>query len=212
MRRVLQRYLFIAGLMLAAVPSLAAQQASEAQRCAIAIEIVRTGDSRHFTREATGYPDEYKMRWAYSWIRGCGARGGAALARRLSLSANSRDTAWLRLISNPSRTLMDGAVFQAAARLATNPAATEESRVFALRTLMWAIEPRLSISYGSITTWRCTTGVTFHSDTLEGAPLPGNRRQQVAAVATRILESGQVPDPVGAAARCARIEAVRLPL
>ncbi len=212
MRRVLQKSLFLAGLMLGAVPSLAAQQASEDQRCAIAIEIVRTGDSRHFTREATGYPDEYKMRWGYSWIRGCGARGWAALAHRLSLSANSRDTAWLHLISFPSRTLMDGAVFQAAARLATNQAASAESRVFALRTLMWAMEPRLSISYGSITTRDCTTGVSLHGETREGTPLPGNRRQQVTAVATRILESGQAPDPVRAAARCARMEAELVPL
>jgi hypothetical protein len=59
-------------------------------RCDIAIEIVRTGDSRAYSKATVGYPQEYKQRWAYSHIRPCGARGAAALAGRISGMRHSR--------------------------------------------------------------------------------------------------------------------------
>lgn len=171
--------------------------------CAIALEIVRTGDSRAYTRAVTGYPDEYKQAWAYSRIRTCGAAGAAALATRIQAEGSSRDLARLEMITAPTRELRDGSLFEAAVRLARDGGASSEARVFAFRTLMWALEPRLTLEYGGLITDRCVGGYTLHLDTWDGTPLPENRRSRIREVAERTFSLQATPAAVRKAAACA---------
>jgi hypothetical protein len=172
-------------------------------RCDIAIEIVTTGDSRAYSKARVGYPEEYKQRWAYSHIRPCGARGAAALASRISATRHSRDTLHLELITAPTRELLDAALFQNALRIVADAGASPEARVFAIRTLMWALQPKLSLRFGGLATGRCIAGFTLHLDTWDGTPLPGNRHEQVEALSRRILEVQTTPNQVRHAVVCA---------
>lgn len=183
---------------------------AQVQRCAIAIEIVRTGDSRAYSRATVGYPDQYKQRWAYSHIRTCGASGVAALAMRINATRNSPDVSQLDLFTSPTRSLLDGNLFQLAMRLANDPGASDEARVFAIRTLMWAIEPRLDLRYDGLAAGpgagRCVKGASLHIDTFDVAPLPGNRRTQLEDLTRSILNARTSSVQLRNAAGCAAAE------
>lgn len=180
------------------------------RRCDVAIEIVKTGDSRGYSRTLTRYPEEQKRAWAYSHIRTCGARGAAALAAEMLAKRSSRDTAELGRVSDATRGFRDGNLFQTAARIARDAAASPEARVFSFRTLMWSYEPRLELQFAGLVagTGRCVAGMPFDVATWEGSPLPGNRRKQVEDVARRVLASSP-SEQVRNAAACALQEAQR---
>lgn len=181
------------------------------RRCDIAIEIVRTGDSPDFARTLTRYPERDKLPWAFSHIRSCGARGAAVLAAQMGAKKAVRDTAELRVLTDPTRNLLDGNIFQAAARIADDAAASQEARVFALRTLVWSLEPRLDLRFDGLVSGngRCILGAALHISTWEGSPLPGNRRKRVEEVARRLSTSTAASVPVRNAAACALQEALR---
>jgi hypothetical protein len=183
------------------------------RRCDVAIEIVKTGDSRGYSRALTRYPEAHKRAWAYSYIRTCGARGAAALGAEMLAKRSSRDTAELRSVWDATRGFLDGNLFQAAARIAADGAAGPEARVFAFRALMWSFEPRLELQFAGLVagTGRCVAGMPFDVATWEGSPLPGNRRKQVEDVARQVLASSSAPEQVRNAAACALQEAQRKP-
>jgi hypothetical protein len=106
------------------------------------------------------------------------------------------------LITAPTRELLDASLFQNALRIAADADASPEARVFAIRTLMWALEPRLSVQFGGLITSRCSPGATLHLDTWEGTPLPANRHEQVEALTRRLLDVQTTPDQVRHAAVC----------
>jgi hypothetical protein len=122
---------------------------------------------------------------------------------------HSRDTLQLELITAPTRALLDGNLFQNALRIAADADASSEARVFAIRTLVWTLEPRLSLRFGGLVTTRCSEGASLHLDTWEGTPLPGNRHKQVEELSRRLLEVRTTPVQVRRAAGCALWESER---
>lgn len=179
------------------------------EQCSIAAEIVRTGNSNRYAQAQIPYHD--KRRWANSYIRTCGAVGAAALAEQIAASRFATDTARLRAISDPARYLLDGRIFQTAMHIAADASSSAAARTFALRTLMWALEPRLDLRYEGLIAGNgtCVYGVSFDTPTWAGSPLPGNRRRQVEQVAREIIASPSAPPALRNAAGCALQESNR---
>jgi hypothetical protein len=179
-------------------------------RCRVATEIVRTGDSRAYSRAAFGAPEEQKQGWAYSVIRTCRASGASVLAARINAMRNSRDPDALQAVTFPTRDFHDGNLFQTARSIAGDAGASPEARVFAFRTLMWSIEPRLTLRYEDLRAGRgrCIQGVTLHwEEPWKGTPMPRGHRKQVEELSQTVIAMSSTPTQVRNAAGCALLEA-----
>jgi hypothetical protein len=115
-------------------------------RCPVAIEILATGRSTRY-REVTNTPDSSREAWARSAVSSCGPDGERAVARAMQRMSHSTDRVSLRELTAATRELRGPAVFAAAQAIAGDPSASPDARVLALRSLTWAVRPRLTIEY-----------------------------------------------------------------
>lgn len=194
--------------------SLNAQQSpgSREARCDVAIEIVRTGDSRAYSQRLTGYPESEKEKWAYSMVRVCGARGGTALAHRIRLSRTVGDTARLERYTAPTRDILDGSVFEASRSVAGDQSASTAARIYAFRTLIWTLDSSLGMFYGDLADTRtqmCARRASFHDEQTRGGSISGNRAQQILELARRVLGDANTAPALRKAAGCAHRTAAR---
>ena len=196
----MRRFAYLA--ILALSPSLLSAQADiDAIRrrndCRLAIQIV-----------SRGTPDAHRD-WALMKIAACGREGAAALAPVLLSLRTTRDTAVLNRYFAPTRLLRDRRIFEAATRMATDPGAATEARVFAIRTLVWALNPGYFLHYGDLAGGarrrNCTGSFGTHVDLSKGEPLPADYAQEVRRVGIALNADPSVPAEVRSAAVCARL-------
>ena len=206
------RILFPILILVAAAPPLSAQHAhhrdtlpGRSDVCRVAAEVIEMGDSRDF-RRVSGYGPERREAWAYSMIRRCGIQGGAVIASEMLRRQHSRDLAQLQRVTAVTQELRDGRIFSAARAIARDPAASEPARVFALRTLGWALDPARVMSYGGLSGTtpgaRCSEGTLISLEIRPGEPLPAGYAGQVKSLARTLADSAGMPQTVRRAAAC----------
>jgi hypothetical protein len=153
---------------------------------------------------STGNPAP-RYRWALEMAWHC-PDAAPAIAQRLEASASSRDTAALNALTAPTIQLRDGRIFAAAIRIAGDKAASREARVFAIRTLIYAMRPGGGISYDALVNPNGSCfggGPSFHQTTTPGAPLPSDYVQQVNALGQRLMRDSSETPVVRLVGRCA---------
>jgi hypothetical protein len=106
-------------------------------RCRLAVQTI-----------ATTHPAPHSG-WAVQFIQNC-PEGGRVLANAFREARSSRDTALLDAITRPAIRLRDGGLFSAALEIAGDRGASPEARVYAIRTLMWAMYPGGAIHYADL--------------------------------------------------------------
>jgi hypothetical protein len=156
---------------------------------------------------ATGQPAA-RREWALSIIETCRA-GGAALAQAIRTSRSSTDVGYLDTLTRPAIRLRDGDVFAASMEIAGDPSASTPARVFAIRTLMWAMFPGGGIAYEDLADMvqgrqrSCFGhGPSTHTDVVQGTPLPGDYVARAKALANRLNADGSEARAVRRAAVC----------
>ncbi len=168
---------------------------------------------------ASGHPAPQEE-WALTVIHRCGSEGGAALASALQNARTSTDTDYLSQLSARARWLRDGALFNAALEVAGDKAATAQARLESFVVLLYAVRlagdplrgvpifsqelssplnPASGLPTGSCSTSRFSTGAVKPA---EGAPLPGNYRDQISALGRRIFRDASEPLALRSAAFC----------
>jgi hypothetical protein len=112
----------------------------------------------------------------------------------------------------------DASILEAVTRLALNPTASPQARVFAVRHLILLLEPYYMFSYSGMTTgidtivridglveWPlggCTKQMTTAPRTsINGEPLPADYETRIRATLSALANSPSVPEPVRNAAR-----------
>lgn len=153
---------------------------------------------------ATGHPAPHDQ-WALDLIGGC-PEGGEALANALRLASQSTDTAYLDRLTRPTLFLRDGNIFAAALTIASERSATETARVFALRSLIYAMRPTAGIDYGVLATDQptfCVGSASPHRSFTQGAPLPHDYAEQIHTLAWRIVRDTSESPILRHAAQCA---------
>lgn len=168
--------------------------------CRLAVQVIRTG------HPAT------KTQWALDRIAGCGADGGGAIAAAMRAARASADTVLLERLTRPTMWLRDGSSFQTALEIGADRTASPQARVFALRTLLWAMVPGGSVGYGDLADEvqgrgrRCLGfGPSTHVIVARGSPLPADWEQRVRALAARLMRDPAEPRPVRRAAVCTQL-------
>ncbi|HEX8393736.1 MAG TPA: hypothetical protein VF665_15455 [Longimicrobium sp.] len=164
---------------------------------------------------ASGQPAG-RAEWAAVTVESC--RGvGDDLARAISAARASTDTALLDRLTFVTAWLRDGRVFTTALEIARDPAASAEARIFAIRTLIWTLNPGTGLNYASLITPAdralppCTTGdgPSLERHVNVGAPLPSGWVDQASSTASRLVQAASEPAIVRQAAHCLG-DAVRL--
>jgi hypothetical protein len=152
----------------------------------------------------TGHPAA-KYQWALDKSWTC-PEAAPAIAQRLESHATSRDTAALNALTAPTMYLRDGRIFAVALRIAGSKAASPEARVFAVRTLIYALRPDGQITYAALITpdaFCYGGGPSFHQKFTQGSPLPSDYVQQVNAVGQRLMRDSSEPAVIRRVGRCA---------
>src|ERR1044071_7803060 len=94
---------------------------------------------------STGHPATH-YEWALEKAWHC-PDAAAGIASRLRASAASRDTAVLEALTRPTQRLRDGQIFAIALAIVGHNAASLEARVYAARTLLYALRPDSGIEH-----------------------------------------------------------------
>jgi hypothetical protein len=101
-------------------------------------------------------------------------------------------------------------MFAAAIEVAGDRSATPQARVYALRVLVWALNPGGWISYADLAGTGQSDrrvclryGTPFHTQIVSGEPLPGDYVERVHRLAASILDDASEPVTVRSAAFCA---------
>ena len=146
--------------------------------CRLAGQVLSTG------QPATHYD------WALEKAWHC-PDAAAGIASLLRASTASRDAAALEALTRPTQRLRDGQIFSVAIAIVGNKAASQEARVYAARTLLYALRPDSGIEYDALIdrNQQCYGGGPgpHQSYTNGTTPLPGDYAQQVRSMGERIM-------------------------
>lgn len=88
-----------------------------------------------------------KLQWASWAIRRCAAAAPVVAEAALRLRT-SRDTALLKVVTAPAAVVRDRRLYSAALTIVTDPTASPEARVFAMRMLAWLFYPNADLNFG----------------------------------------------------------------
>lgn len=201
------------GAILFATARLAAQQPDRpvfsAAECQLSAEVLTTGRSNVDFTAATGYPRNLSAAWSAGRARHCGQAGFRALASAMRRNARSANLKLLDQITSGTQGLLDRGIYTAATGIAENRAATPEARVFAIRTLVWLVDPGLTVTYSNLASEglqapRCFVGGQVRPEVQHGTPLPPDFRRRLFDLAVRVVQSPNEIPAVQSAANCLR--------
>jgi hypothetical protein len=154
--------------------------------------------------------------WAGREISICGVNGGRAIAVAMRNARTESDTVFLDFITQATQYVHDGLVYEAAMDVAADPGATVQARIFSLRSLIYLMWPGIRPSYAGLKSGatpgyphNCIGATVTHSVPSVANPVPGNYKEQIEKLATRLKQDSTVPVDVRAAAVCARMVARR---
>ena len=193
MRRHTIGYAF--GILLAGSPAAStAVRAQDAKTCARAARIVEKGR-----------PDK-KEAWAWSMILGCGSDGSTAAKSAWMAQRTLSDTTQLAATFGDLWSFRDSALFGAAERVAVDPSATRQSRVYSVMMLLVLLFDDAYPEYGNFSTKEpkdvCRVGQVFDRVITEGAPLAPDARQRARALARALAADPSAPPEVRSAGSC----------
>lgn len=157
---------------------------------------------------ATTHPAPHSG-WAIEFIQNC-REGGRVLANAFREARVSRDTVLLDALTRPAIRLRDGELFSAALEIAGDEGASPEARVYAVRTLMWAMYPGGAIQYAELADLDPShqrscfgAGPSTHTIVTPGeTPMPADYISRAKTLARRISADPSEPRPVRRAAVC----------
>jgi len=167
---------------------------------------------------AKGRPNEADS-WAYAALQPCGSVGPKAFVQGIAKYKDETDIAALEDFMTQVDNWTDASVFQAVTELAMDSTATQQVRVFAVRHLIYLLEPLMLYNYAGLTR-KADTTVTAEMSTwqdvgcvgamrsapygsFKGAPLPVDYKRRIRATAASLVSSPTVPMRVRYAALCA---------
>ena len=193
MRRHTIGYAF--GILLAG--SLAASTAVRAQDAKTCVKAARIVEK--------GRPDK-KEAWAWSMILRCGSDGSAAAKSAWMEQRTLSDTAQLAGTFAHLWNFRDSALFGAAARIAADPSATRQSRVYSVMMLLVQVFDNVYPEYGQVSTMEpqdvCRVGQVFTRVLTAGVPLAPDARQRARALARALAADASAPPEVRSAGHC----------
>jgi hypothetical protein len=200
--------------------SAGAQSDQTADDCSRAATLVRAYDEAAVN--AGGHADQGQGKMeqrqiAAARMLSCGALGGVTAASTIRATRSLTDTTALEELVGPFRYFRDTAVVNAVVGVATDPAASVEARVFAIRA-MWVLRTgKIWIFYGQMLPTAestpanplaaCDDGVLMSHDTpfwSDGVAPPAGFEAQLLALANQLMADTSQPMAVRAAATCAR--------
>jgi hypothetical protein len=154
---------------------------------------------------STGHPAP-RREWALGIIPRC-RDGGPALAQALRAHRTSTSVESLNSLTWPTIRLRDGQVFSVAMEIAADRSASTPARVFAIRTLMWAMSPGGGIDYAELIApperqRSCGYGPSTHTAVTQGAPLPADYVARSKALANNLVRDSTEEFSVRRAAVC----------
>jgi hypothetical protein len=164
--------------------------------CRLAAQVISTGHPAH------------RAEWALAKIQNC-RDGGHTLAQAISARRSSSDVEALDAVTRPAIRLRDGEVFSASLEIAGDRGASPQARVFAIRTLMWAMFPGGGIEYSDLADLvqgrqrSCFGhGPSTETEITQGTPLPRDYVDRAKALARRLNEDETEVHSVRRAAVC----------
>lgn len=156
--------------------------------------------------------------WALGTLTRCGRGGAKALAVGMSHYGADTDVATLDDYMTQVDNWRDEAVFEAAMKIATNPMASAQARVFAVRHLILLVQPNLLLTYAGMTKKADTTEtptMVIWQETgcvaqmispprgeLAGSPLPADFETRVRSALATLARAPETPEVVRRASRC----------
>ncbi len=198
----------LVGLSIALAMSAGAQSTPEAEsraHCANASRIVSSGRPAH------------KETDALNTLAGCGKLGARTIATTLIATRTEHDLGVLERFHSYVIVWRDAELMGAAIELAKDPGATVESRVFAIRDLLWTVRPGHMFEYnrlvagivrkatndGIIITPSCRiSSLSSDNGGLVGTPLPADYATRIEVVLNQLNADSTTPVQVRNAAEC----------
>lgn len=164
-----------------------------------------------------GHPEK-KEPDALSKLSACGAIGAQALADGMSQYRFESDTAAVALFMRSADEWRDAAIMDATTRLATDPAATVQVRVYAVRYLTGLVNPYFVLDYkaiisgmeevrdekGVVISWSlgCPRVMRSWAPNRVGTPLPADYRSRIRGTLDGLAAQSALPLLVRNALQC----------
>lgn len=156
---------------------------------------------------------------AFRPLSRCGMNGARALTAGLERLTTETDVEALDDFMHQVDNWRDASIFNAVMRVVTNPAASPQARVFAVRHLILLLRPHFMFDYSDLTSGADTTVhpnglvewtltgcspqiTTARRTSVDGEPLPADYETRIRATLSALAGSGSTPEPVRNAARC----------
>lgn len=133
-----------------------------------------------------------------------GAQDPAVIAADMRLHAAATDTVLLDSVSQGAMFIRDGRIFDAAYDISGDPSASTESRVFAIRALIWAKMPQVHYSYGELVSSCPIKLPGFHATVKAGSvPVPADYGERIDQRISMLVEDSTTAEELRRAATCA---------
>lgn len=152
-----------------------------------------------------------RLTWAATAIPRCRTQGGQALAAALQAHARSRNVPLLDTLTRAAAQLRDAGLYQAAYEVAGSSGATAEARVFAIRTLLYTLNPFLRFTHAELSGVGAERNCGGHSAAVHdlrhwtGSPLPRGYDDRIRELGRRLAQDPATPPAVKGAAFCASL-------
>ncbi len=173
------------------------------ENCRLAEQVLRTGHPAPQLRRASQVAQRCR-------------EIGDAVAEAMNRHRTSTDTALLNAITSPMQTLRDGRVYQTALEIARDKNASVPARVFAIRALVWTLQPGGAINYADVADeWpdgrdrSCVrNGTPLHLRLTRGEPIPSDYGAVINRFGVQTAADTSEPRAVRRAAFCAQYPAM----
>jgi hypothetical protein len=167
---------------------------------------------------AKGHPEK-KQPSALQTLAACGPIGAQALATGMNEYRTETDTGSLAVFMRAADRWRDANIMNTAIQLASDPSATVESRVFALRHITGLVNPYFLFDYaamiagrnevrdsnGVLVSWTlgCPRVMRSWKPNLVGTPLPADYRTRIQSTIEAIATNTSLPAMLRNATQCA---------
>ena len=151
-------------------------------------------------------PTDPQFTWGVGHSKTCGASGANVAADGLGMLRALRDTVALDSLTSYFGAWRDARVYSAGVDLATDDAASAESRVFAIRYLYSTVMPGARVyGYGVFARAsdnHCVGSATVSGEFEDGRALPTNYVTRLRNLGKQLMNSATAPSVVKLAAGC----------
>lgn len=146
------------------------------------------------------------------YVGSCQPAGNALLARTIGDNRRTTDTALLDAVTSRTIEVLDSAVFESVYDIASDSSASEVARIYAWRSLAYAVRPGRFRSVTDMAAPERTCpelSPGSHWRLTLGGPLPADHRDRIRQLSTAVQADESAPDAVRHAAHCTERAALR---